>query len=78
MEKEIVKHYSNGELTVVWKPGLCIHSGICVKTLPQVYNTKERPWIKPENASTEKLMEQIRKCPSGALSYFMNETKGGL
>lgn len=78
MEKEIVKQYSNGELTVVWKPGLCIHSGICVKTLPQVYNTKERPWIKPENASTEKLMEQIRKCPSGALSYFMNETKGGL
>ena len=78
MEKEIVKHYSNGELTVVWKPGLCIHSGICVKTLPQVYNTKERPWVKPENASTEELMEQIRKCPSGALSYFMNETKGGL
>ncbi|HRX10202.1 MAG TPA: (4Fe-4S)-binding protein [Draconibacterium sp.] len=72
MEKEIVKKYSNGELTVVWKPGLCIHSGVCVRTLPKVYNTKERPWIKPENASTGDLIAQINNCPSGALSFFMN------
>lgn len=75
MEKEIVKHYSNGELTVVWKPHLCIHSGVCVRTLPQVYNTKEHPWIKPENAATEDLKAQINNCPSGALSYFMNSEK---
>jgi uncharacterized Fe-S cluster protein YjdI len=74
MEKEIVKHYANGELTVVWKPNLCIHSGVCVRTLPKVYNTKERPWIKPENATTEELKAQIDKCPSGALSFFMNES----
>jgi len=73
MEKQIVKHYSNGELTVVWKPALCIHSGVCVRTLPKVYNTLERPWIKPENASTEELKAQIDRCPSGALSYFINK-----
>ena len=72
MEKEIIKKYSNGELTVVWKPGLCIHSGVCVRTLPQVYNPREKPWIKVENASTEELMAQIKKCPSGALTYLMN------
>lgn len=69
MEKEIVKRYTNGELTVVWKPKLCIHAGECVKALPQVYNPKEKPWIKAENATTEELKAQIRKCPSGALSY---------
>jgi len=73
MEKEIVKKYSNGELTVVWKPGLCMHAGVCVRTLPQVYNSREMPWIKPENASTEELKAQITKCPSGALSYLMND-----
>ena len=72
MEKQIVKHYSNGELTIVWKPGLCIHSGVCVRTLPQVYNTKKRPWIEPENATSEEIKAQIAKCPSGALSYFVN------
>ena len=73
MEKEIIKHYSNGELTVVWKSHLCQHSGVCVRTLPQVYNTRLRPWIKPENATTNELKAQIEKCPSGALSYFMNK-----
>lgn len=72
MEKEMVKKYSNGELTVVWKPNLCVHAGECVKALPQVYNPKEKPWVKPENATTEELKAQINKCPSGALSYLMN------
>ena len=62
------KEYSNGEITIVWQPKLCIHSGVCVKTLPKVYNTKERPQIKPENATTEELISQVAKCPSGALS----------
>jgi uncharacterized protein len=64
----ITKEYSNSELTIVWKPEKCIHSGICVKTLPKVYNPQERPWIKPENASPEELINQVAKCPSGALS----------
>lgn len=60
--------YSNDEITIVWKPTLCIHSGICVKTLPKVYHPKEKPWVKPENASTEEIITQVAKCPSGALS----------
>ena len=72
MEREITKKYSNGELTVVWKPQKCIHSRVCVKTLPMVYDPEAKPWINVENASTEELKEQIIKCPSGALSYFMN------
>ena len=62
------KEYSNGEITIVWQPKLCIHSGVCVRTLPQVYNPQERPWIKPENAITRELLDQVAKCPSGALS----------
>ena len=61
--------YSNGELTIIWQPDLCQHSGICVKTLPQVYNPKERPWVKIENATTDELIAQINKCPSGCLLY---------
>ena len=32
----------------------------------------ERPWIKPEGATTERIIEQVKKCPSGALSFYMN------
>lgn len=62
------KEYTNGEVTILWKPGLCIHSGVCVRTLPQVYNPKERPWIRMENATSEELTKQVTQCPSGALS----------
>ena len=62
------KEYSNGEITIVWKPEKCIHSGICVKTLPKVYSPKEKPWVKPEKATSIELIEQVAKCPSGALT----------
>lgn len=73
MEKEIIKEYSNGELTVVWKPKACIHSKECIHALPNVYKPEEKPWITPENATTQELKDQIAKCPSGALSYYMNK-----
>ena len=67
---EVVKEYPNGKLTVVWKPGKCIHSGICAKTLPNVYRPDEKPWIRPELATSKELKMQISKCPSGALNFY--------
>ena len=60
--------YSNGEITILWKPKLCTHAAVCVKTLSNVYDPKKRPWIKAENASTQEILDQVSKCPSGALS----------
>jgi uncharacterized Fe-S cluster protein YjdI len=65
--------YTNGEVTVVWQPEVCIHSANCVKNLPAVFKPQEKPWIRVENASSEEIMSAIDKCPSGALSYRKNE-----
>lgn len=70
-----VVEYTNGELTIVWKPEKCQHAGVCVKMLPEVYHPKERPWVQVENATTEQLVDQVGKCPSGALTCFMNNEK---
>ena len=67
-----VKEYSNGEITIEWRAEKCVHAGICVRMLPNVYDPKVRPWIKPMTATTEELVEQIGKCPSGALTYRKN------
>ena len=75
--KDITKKYTNGEVTIVWKPDLCVHSAVCFKGLGEVFDPKKRPWITPEGSTTEKIVAQVKKCPSGALSYFMNKDVPG-
>lgn len=77
MEKKITRKYSNGEVTVVWQPHMCIHSAICFKGLPQVFDPKKRPWVTPEGSTTQAIIEQVNKCPSGALSTFLNQENNG-
>lgn len=69
------KEYSNGEVTILWKSGLCIHSEKCVNGLPEVFNINSSPWINPSNADSAAIIEQVSKCPSGALS-IKKEVKG--
>ena len=68
------KDYTNGEITIIWQPDLCIHSANCVKGMPEVFKPKEKPWININNVNTERLKAQVDKCPSGALSYSLNQT----
>ena len=67
-----IKEYTNGEVTVVWEAEKCIHSANCVKGLPKVFNPDTRPWIEINAASTEDLVNQVKQCPSGALSFYIN------
>lgn len=66
--KNIVKEYSNGEVTIVWQAGKCMHSGNCVRNLPAVFKPQEHPWITISNASSLQIIETVHKCPSSALS----------
>ena len=79
--EDITKTYTNGEITIVWKPKICIHSTKCWKGeggLIQVFNPMIRPWINPQGANTERIMQQIKLCPSGALSFYENNGKNKL
>ena len=69
------KNYTNGEITVVWQPKKCIHSAICFRGLPQVFDPRVHPWVNIEGAETERIINQVTHCPSGALSFFINDTK---
>jgi uncharacterized Fe-S cluster protein YjdI len=72
---EITKKYANGEITIVWKPTVCIHSTLCwkgEKGLRDVFNPAEKPWIKPEGAATDAIIQRVKQCPSGALSFYYN------
>ena len=70
-EKPKVKEYSNGAITIIWQPGLCIHAERCFKGLPAVFDPSVRPWVNPQGANTDRIVAQVMECPSGALSYRM-------
>ncbi len=56
---------------MVWDYPKCIHSEHCWRELGTVFRRNEKPWINLDGAETEAIIEQIDKCPSGALSYRM-------
>lgn len=41
-----------------------------------MFDPQKRPWVTPEGATTEQITDQIKKCPSGAISYYMNSETG--
>lgn len=72
------KEYSNGEVTVTWQPDKCIHSGICVEGLSEVFQPKEKPWIKIHAANTAAIVKQVKQCPTQALGYYFANQKESL
>lgn len=74
MPRDTIK-YSNEDITVVWKPALCIHSTHCWKELGAVFNPRKRPWVDVKGADNQRIIQQVKACPSGALSYFNNNSQ---
>jgi uncharacterized Fe-S cluster protein YjdI/CDGSH-type Zn-finger protein len=65
--------YTAPEVTVYYDRGRCLHFAECIRGLPQVFDVQKRPWIQPENAPAEEVAEVVRRCPSGALHYRLEE-----
>ncbi|MEP7347161.1 MAG: (4Fe-4S)-binding protein, partial [Gemmatimonadaceae bacterium] len=59
--------YETDSITVTFDPALCMHSGVCVRGLPAVFDVQRKRWVRPELASPESVAAQVDRCPSGAL-----------
>jgi uncharacterized Fe-S cluster protein YjdI len=66
------RSYSNDEITVFWRPELCIHSANCLIGLPGVFDSSERPWVNIRGASSKEILKTVDTCPSRALLYLKN------
>ena len=55
-------------MKVNWDKKICIHSGECVKNLPNVFKVVNDKFVIDENAAPEdEVKKVIEMCPSGAL-----------
>ena len=67
-----VDSYAGKKITIHDDWGICSHAGFCTDGLPKVFRMGTEPWIDADAEPVEKIIETIRKCPSGALSYSID------
>ncbi|WP_422107737.1 (4Fe-4S)-binding protein [Winogradskyella sp.] len=65
--------FSNEDITVTYEPRCCVNAGICAKQLSDVFRNSVIPWIDLDGANTDAIINQIKKCPSGALKFHLNQ-----
>ena len=61
--------YRGEQITVYYDARRCLHFAECVRGLHDVFDTRAKPWIQPDNAAAEYVAEIVRRCPTGALHY---------
>lgn len=61
--------YETEAIRVHWDSSRCIHTGICLRTLPSVFNLRRRPWVELQGAGADAAADAVARCPTGALRY---------
>lgn len=63
--------YKGKRITIHDNRGICSHAGHCTERLASVFKMHAEPWIDPDGAGVNEIIETIKRCPSGALSYSL-------
>jgi len=66
--------YAAEGITVTFDPDVCIHSAVCLRTLPAVFDVRRKRWIRAEAATPAEVAAAVERCPSGALRYTLDGT----
>ena len=68
--------YRGQKITIHDNRSICAHAGLCTDGLAAVFKYGSEPWIDASGAAAEAIVETIRRCPSGALSYTLDGIPG--
>ena len=65
--------YRGDGITIHDDRALCAHAGVCTDRLPSVWKMGGEPWIDPAGASLNETIAIVEQCPSGALTYSLDD-----
>ena len=69
--KDEILTYEGKEITIHYNRLLCSHAAECGKRQKAAFDSSRKPWIVPDNASKQGIMEVVKACPSGALRFSL-------
>ena len=64
--------YPGLSITVYDNRGICQHAGFCTDRLPLAFRAGKEPFVGPSGARMDEIIRAVRDCPSGALSYAID------
>jgi CDGSH-type Zn-finger protein len=64
--------YAGKGITIFDNRALCAHAAHCTEELASVFRMRSEPWIDADGAPVQDIIDTIRRCPSGALSYAID------
>ena len=67
--KDEILTYDGEEVTIHYNRLLCSHASECGKRQKAAFDSSRKPWIMPDNASKEEIIDVVEACPSGALRF---------
>jgi CDGSH-type Zn-finger protein/uncharacterized Fe-S cluster protein YjdI len=65
--------YDGEKINVEWDGRLCIHIGECGYSKGELFVGGRDPWCKPDLASVEDVVDIVKRCPTGAITFESND-----
>ncbi|NJK31333.1 MAG: hypothetical protein HC927_02350, partial [Deltaproteobacteria bacterium] len=66
---DAIKRYPGEKADVCWDSRLCIHVGECGRAANELFEGGRDPWCRPDLVAIEEVVDVVRRCPTGALTY---------
>jgi len=66
-ERDPRHSYPGRAVDVTWDERLCIHHAACIRAPDDVFVKERRPWVDPDAADADTVVQDVCSCPSGAL-----------
>ena len=77
-ESDRLDNYQGNKITLHDNRSICAHAGYCTDGLPSVFRHGQDPFIDAGGATDEEIIAIVNQCPSGALSYTIDNDDNSL
>lgn len=69
--KDEILTYEGEEVTIHYNRLLCSHAAECGRRQKAAFDSSRKPWIVPDNAPKQGVLDVVKACPSGALRFSL-------